>query len=321
MPLERLKATGAFLREFVEAVPGAVYAKDRQGRVLLGNTAFAEAVGWKAGDYVGKTDLELLTDQELALTIMQNDQRVMDGGRRCQLEETLLNRDGTVSHWLSTKVPVRDDQGEVAGLVGVSVNITERRRQEERERLLAREVEHRNKNLLGVVQSLARLTKAETVEDYRKALLQRLEALSRSQSVLVQRQQVDIRDILVEELGAYSADRARLQGPLVILRPDRAQALAIAFHELATNAAKYGAFASRGGSLEVTWEFHQAGKQVRISWEEKGGPTVMEPTQRGFGTRLLRSLVEHQLHGTLSTTWNPAGLRCTMELPVETDTP
>src|SRR5690606_36515279 len=146
--------------------------------------------------------------------------------------------------WLSTKAPFTDESGNVAGLLGVSIDITERKRREERERLLAQEIEHRNKNLLGVVQSVVRLTRASTAEEFREIVIGRLEALSRAQIVLMREpfQQVDLRDLLLEELAAYginTTSRVRLAGPPVSVRAEAGQPLAMAFHELATNAAKY----------------------------------------------------------------------------------
>lgn len=327
MPIEGLRATRSPLREFFEAVPGAVYAKDRAGRILLGNEAFAKAVGWPSGGFIGKDDLELLADKDLARTIMENDRRIMAGQSRCQIEEVLRTEDGSISYWLSTKTPFTDDEGKVVGLVGVSIDITERKRLQERERLLAREIEHRNKNLLGVVQSVVRLTKAATAEEFREAVIGRLEALSRAQAVLTRelRQQVGLRDLLLEELAAYSiniADRVRLEGPPVSVAAEAAQPLAMAFHELATNAAKYGAFADASGSLDVIWELpRQSSTQLAIEWRELGGPPVKMPAQQGFGTRLIHSVVEQQLQGTLSWIWEPNGLRCSMSLPMQNIAP
>lgn len=323
MPIERLKATRSFLREIVEAVPGAVYAKDRAGRILLGNEAFAEAVGCTSGDFVGRNDFELLADKDLARTIMENDRRILAGHARCQVEEKLRAEDGSTTYWLSTKAPFTDDDGNVAGLVGVSIDITERKRLEERERLLAQEIEHRNKNLLGVVQSIVRLTRAPTAEELREAVIGRFEALSRAQGVLTRehRQQVELRDLLHEELAAYSintAGRVHLAGPSVSVSADAAQPLAMAFHELATNAAKYGAFANASGRLDVIWDLSQlSGSQLAIEWKEAGGPPVETPAQEGFGTRLLRSVVEQQLRGGLSLAWEPEGVRCSISLPLQ----
>lgn len=327
MPIERIRATRSFLREFIEAVPGAVYAKDRAGRILLGNAGFAEAVGWQSGGFIGKNDLELLADKDLARKVMENDRRIMAGGVRCQVEEELRSADGTTSYWLSTKAPFTDEDGNIAGLVGVSIDITERKRLEERERLLAREIEHRNKNLLSVVQSVVRLTRASTAEEFRESVMRRLEAIDRAESVFMRGhlQPVDLRDLLLEELAAYNintAGRVRLAGPPIHIRAEAGQPLAMAFHELATNAAKYGAFAETAGTLDVVWELRQrSDTHLEIEWRETGGPPVAGPIRHGFGTKLIRSVVERQLHGTVSLAWEPTGLRCSISVPAQSVVP
>jgi PAS domain S-box-containing protein len=327
VPIELIKAGCSFLREFFEAVPGALYAKDREGRILLGNAGFGQAVGWSSGGFIGKNDLELLADKDLARVVMDNDQRIMAGNVRCQVEETLRAADGTPSYWLSTKAPVADESGKVAGLVGVSIDITERKRREERDRLFASEVEHREKNLLGVVQSIVRLTRAPTVVEFRESVVGRLEALSRAQGVLLRErlQPVELRDLLLEELAAYNftaSDRVQLTGPPVYVRAEVAQPLAMAFHELATNAAKYGAFAEATGMLEVTWKVPQrSSAHLDIEWKETRSTPVTSPVRQGFGTRLIRSVVERQLKGTVSLTWEPTGLRCSVSLPMQSIAP
>lgn len=323
MPLEQIGDTRAVLREFIEAVPGAVYAKDREGRILLGNTGFAEAVGWPDGGFLGKTDLELLNDKNLARAVMDNDRRIMAGRMRRQVEEELRSEDGAVSCWLSTKAPFTDRNGEVAGLVGVSINITERKRLQERERLLAREVEHRNKNLLSVVQSVVSLTQAPTVDAFREAVIGRLRALDRVHGVLTRehRQEVELRDLLLEELAAYgpkAAGRVRVEGPPVTLAASAAQPLALAVHELATNAAKYGAFSSPAGALALSWT--RPGPDapaVVVEWCETTDRPIAPPDREGFGTRLVRVVIERQLGGTLALDWTPTGLRCRISFPPE----
>jgi len=320
--LGQITASPAFLREVIEAVPGAVYAKDCEGRVLLGNAGFGEAVGWRNGDFLGKTDLELLADQQLAQAVMENDRLIIAGGQRRQVEEQLRDETGGTSYWLSTKAPFTDDSGKVAGLVGVSINITERKRLEEREKLLAMEVEHRNKNLLGLMQSVIRLTHASTTAELREAVAGRLEALGRAQRVLTRerRPHVELRDLLLEELAAYDVDasgRLRLEGPPVALKVAAAQPLTMAVHELATNAAKYGAFANAEGTLNLTWALTDKGARLDLEWRECCDEPVLPPERQGFGTRLLRSVVERQLHGTLTLSWEPTGLRCRMSLPID----
>ncbi len=316
-------ATASFLREFIESVPGAVYAKDCEGRILLGNAGFAEAVGWEAGDFVGKTDMELLADKALARAVMENDRQILAGRSRRQFEEELRSGDGVASYWLSTKAPFTDDSGRVAGLVGVSINITERKRLEDRERLLAQEIEHRNKNLLGVVQSIVQLSRGASVEELREAIAGRLQALNRARGVrkLERRRPIDLRDLVLEELAAYDLNvggRVRIEGPAVPVSAEAAQPLAMCFHELATNAAKYGAFADEAGRLELTWDrLRSDDSQWQIEWRESRGPAVTPPRRQGFGTRLIRSLVEQQLRGAVTLEWAPSGLCCVIRLPSE----
>jgi two-component system CheB/CheR fusion protein len=131
--------------------------------------------------------------------------------------------------------------------------------------------------------------------------------------------------LLLEELAAYNistSDRVRLTGPLVYVRAEVGQPLAMAFHELATNAAKYGAFAEASGTLEVTWKVPERSRaHLDIEWKETRSTPVASPLQHGFGTRLIRSVVERQLQGTVSVTWEPTGLRCSISLPMQSIAP
>jgi PAS domain S-box-containing protein len=326
MSIEQIQATRLSLHALIDAVPGALYAKDREGRILFGNAGFGHAVGWPSGGFLGKDDLELIADKDLARAVMDNDQRIMGGRVRCQVEEKLRTADGTASYWLSTKAPLTDEDGKVVGLVGVSVDITERKRLEEQENLRAQEVEHRNKNLLSVVQSVVHLTRAPTVEAFRQTVTGRLEALGRVESVLMREslKPVSLRTLLLEELAAYNintSDRVRLEGPPIYVRAEAGQPLAMAFHELATNAAKYGAFAEASGTLDVAWELQRSGTRLEIEWRENRRSPVESPVRQGFGTKLIRTLVERQLRGTVSFVWGPAGLRCTIVIPMQTAAP
>lgn len=323
MPIDQFKANPSFLHEIIEAVPGAVYVKDRAGRMLLGNTGYLDAVGWKFGDFVGKNDLEILADKDAAHTVMQNDQWIMSGGCRRQIEEVLRGADGSTSHWLSTKAPFTNEEGQVVGIVGVSVDVTERKRLERREKLLAQEIEHRNKNLLGVVLSVVCLTEAATAKEFRDKVVDRLGALGRAQGVLKNRHvaDLDLRDLLLAELAAYDQQggkRIRLTGPSVRLNADAVQPLTMVFHELATNAAKYGAFADASGTLEAVWDLPQSSDaRLHIQWTEDKCSPLEPPRRLGFGSKLIRSLIEQQLGGSLTTVWGPSGLQCVLSIPKE----
>jgi PAS domain S-box-containing protein len=312
----------SLLQAFFETLPGAAYAKDVEGRLLLGNPGFAAAVGHPPDVFLGKTDVEVLSDTPRAIEIMANDRSVMEDGAPRQFEEDLRLSDGRLTQWLSIKSPLKRIDGSVAGIVGISLDMTERRQAEERMRLLAREVDHRAKNLLGVVQSLVQLTRGNDVAGFKAAVSGRIQALARAHSLLAESrwEGVDVETIVREELAPFTrtgAERIRVSGPPVRLRPAASQAFALALHELATNGAKYGALSVENGALEVVWRFPLADgdRRLELVWTERGGPPVTPPSREGFGSTVVRTSVERQLAGEISFDWSPDGLRCRIAVP------
>jgi two-component sensor histidine kinase len=208
-------------------------------------------------------------------------------------------------------------------------DITERKRAEERQELLLNELNHRVKNTLATVQSLARqsLRGAASPDLASQTLEARLMALSQTHNLLTQRhwQGAALGDVLAAELAPYmegARPRVRLQGPPVNLPPQAALALGMTFHELATNAAKYGALSMPEGEVAITWEADRGeSPRVRLCWVESGGPPVEEPTRRGFGSRLIERGVRNELGGVLRLEFRREGLRCEIELPLEAPQP
>ena len=175
-----------------------------------------------------------------------------------------------------------DKGGRVIRVSGVTVDITERKQAEERQNLLAREVDHRAKNALALAQSIVRLTRGENVKTYVRSVEGRINALARVHTVLSLSswQGAEIRKLIDEELAPYSTgEQIDLSGPEVQLEPATAQTVALALHELVTNSAKYGALSALSGRLSVNWE-DQAGL-LKIIWVETGGPQVEKPVSRG----------------------------------------
>jgi two-component sensor histidine kinase/DNA-binding response OmpR family regulator len=203
-------------------------------------------------------------------------------------------------------------------LSGVTIDITERKEAEQRQAILAREVDHRARNALAVVQSIVRLTKANSVENYKAALEGRLGALARAHVLLseLRWQGADLKRLADDELAPYrtgEADKIVMSGSDVILQPAPAQTLALAIHELATNAAKYGALSSSTGKVRLTWDLSPDGLELR--WIESGGPCVTAPAASGYGTRVVTASVEGQLGGRAVFEWLAEGLRCTLRIP------
>jgi two-component sensor histidine kinase len=205
----------------------------------------------------------------------------------------------------------------VVRVSGVTVDITERKRAEERQSLLAREVDHRAKNALALAQSIVRLTRADEVKAYVNAVEGRINALARVHTILSLSswQGAELSKLIDEELAPYSlGGQIRLSGPEVQLVPATAQTLALALHELFTNSAKYGALSTRSGRLAISWEADDG--TLAVTWEESGGPLVRTPKSRGFGTRSLLASVESQLGGQAHFNWRPEGLLCRLEVPL-----
>ncbi|TCZ64410.1 PAS domain S-box protein [Roseicella aquatilis] len=219
--------------------------------------------------------------------------------------------------------PLRDAAGRITHLIPSSVDITERKRSEEAKMLLAREVDHRAKNALAVVQSVLTLTRTEDPATFKKAVIGRIAAMALAHTLLARERWngADLQALLEEEMAAYRGgggpdSPVRLDGPPVGLAPDAAQPVAMAIHELATNAAKYGALSLPGGQVHIGWSRDPEGGGLCLAWRERGGPPVAAPPARpGFGTSLIRSTVVRQLQGRLEMLWEAAGLRCAMVLP------
>ena len=212
----------------------------------------------------------------------------------------------------------RTEPGRFAALF---LNVTERKQAEARQALLSREVDHRAKNALAVVQSVLRLTRAGDLPRYIRTVEGRVSALARAQTLLAEDRWhgADLRTLLRGELAPFLAgQRVELDGPPVALPAIAAQPLAMAVHELATNAVKHGALSVPGGRLVVRWAPRPGlPGSLGLRWEETGGPLLGGPPgRRGFGTRVLDGTVRGQLGGTVALDWEPTGLVCRLEIPI-----
>ena len=225
--------------------------------------------------------------------------------------------DGEVRWCVGTAAATLDSSGRVVRVSGVTVDITERKRAEERQNLLAREVDHRAKNALALAQSIVRLTRADEVKAYVNAVEGRINALARVHTILSLSswQGAELSKLIEEELAPYSlGGQIKLAGPEVQLLPATAQTLALALHELFTNSAKYGALSARSGRLAIGWQVED--DHLTLTWDETGGPLVGPPKSRGFGTRSLLASVESQLGGQAEFNWRPEGLLCRLKVPL-----
>ena len=246
-------------------------------------------------------------------------------------EKRFRHKDGRLIWMAVSSSPVRDASGKLLYVVRVVQDITERKAAERRQKLLIDELNHRVKNTLARVQSLAAQTARGTSDpkEFRERFEGRLIALSKAHDQLTEHhwENGDLRALIAESVAPYAgagSERVAPRGETVELGPRAVLTLAMAFHELTTNAAKYGALSGPNGRIEIGW--HRAAAegerpaQLRIDWVETGGPAVVEPERRGFGSRMIEGSIEAELGGSARMYFKPEGLRCEIVVPLTSAT-
>jgi PAS domain S-box-containing protein len=245
-------------------------------------------------------------------------ERMFREGGAYETEFRVRRPNGEIRWCAGTAAASVDAQNRVVRVSGVTADITDRKMAEERQALLAREVDHRAKNALALVQAIVRMTKANSIEAYVTAVEGRIKALSRVHTVLSQSrwEGADLAGLVAEELAPYRTsdqDQVQASGPGIVLLPAAAQTLALVLHELVTNAAKYGALSSQTGKVRLAWT--SDGRSIEFNWTETGGPETSKPATLGFGTRIVLASIERQLGGRVTFDWLPQGLKCTFSMP------
>lgn len=242
------------------------------------------------------------------------------GERHFEIEYRYRRADGEV-RWFNTRgEALIGPDGAPAGVVGVAMDITERKADEERVRFLAREVDHRANNLMTIVQGIVALSRAETMGELREVLRGRVHALARAHQLLAATRWTgaSLRRLAEEELAPYglgeATPRVRIEGPELTLKPETAQALAMVLHELATNAVKHGALSDDRGRVDLSWAM-EAGGAARIRWRESGGPPVKPPSRQGFGASVVQRALEGPAAGRTRLDWRTEGLACELFIP------
>jgi PAS domain S-box-containing protein len=304
----------------VESSDDAIISKNLDGIITSWNSGAQRLFGYSAEEVIGKSVSILIPadrpNEEPSIL------RRLRRGERIEHYETVRRRkDGTSVDISLTISPIKNPSGAIIGASKIARDITERKRSEEQIRLLAREAEHRAKNVLATVQATVQLTRSDTAEGFRQAVQGRIQALANVHRLFVETRWAgaEIHSLVTEELAAYSRDReARVQvfGPKCLLEPSTAQAIAVTLHELATNAAKYGALSVPDGNIQVDWTCEPTEPFV-LRWSETRGPPVQPATHRGFGTRVMDTMIRKQLNGEIRFDWRTQGLVCEITLPVK----
>jgi PAS domain S-box-containing protein len=251
--------------------------------------------------------------------------RAFPEAHQMQGEEVFVHKDGSFYPVAFTASPIQDEEAKAIGTIIEVRDISAEKKAQEHQRLLINELNHRVKNTLATVQSITSQTlrNAATARDARDALEGRLLALSRTHDVLTREnwESAELQEIVaqaVEPYRGHGKGRFHLEGPWVRLQPRMALALAMALQELATNAVKYGALSTATGTIRITWKVDdlQSPARLGLQWEESGGPAVMAPTRRGFGTRLIERSLAQDLDGEVQIEFVPTGVICTVDAPI-----
>ena len=208
-------------------------------------------------------------------------------------------------------------------VIGVDIDITERKRAEERQRVLVAELDHRVKNALATVSSIVAQTAvgSKSIADFVAALDGRICSMATTQELLSSGawQGISLTELIRHELAPYAtSDNTKISGPEVILRPEAGRAMAMVLHELATNAAKYGAFSTSTGQVSIQWHLRMNGQPpsyLALEWQELGGPRIVAPGKSSYGTSTICDLIPFEFGGTVDLTHAPEGVRCRVELP------
>jgi len=199
--------------------------------------------------------------------------------------------------------------------------VTERKRAEQYKRTLNAELDHRVKNVLATVRAIMAHTSDGSSDDFVARLDHRIESLARTHELLSESKwrSVPLLEIIRRELAPYSVRNTTINGPDLTLKAGAAEAVAMVFHELATDAAKYGAFSSRTGRIAVVWRWLRNGSPDRfvIEWQEIDDPPVRTPSRSGYGTSIIRELIPFELGGAVELSFAPGGTRCRLEIPGE----
>ncbi|MCY7354176.1 MAG: PAS domain S-box protein [Lysobacter sp.] len=310
--------------QLVDQTTAGVAQVEFDGRFVLVNPAFCRIVG-RSAEALYTLRMEDVTHPEDVPASEQAIKSLLAGGPACQLEKRYLRPDGSVVWVINSVARVVGRDGQAPHILAVVQDISERRRSAQHRELMLGELNHRVKNTLASVQSIAlqTLANAPTPEAFKDTFLSRLQSLSNTHNLLAVDawNGVGLHEVVLGELAPYRRDgqaRVDCDGDDLQLTPKAALALSMALHELTTNAVKYGALSVPQGRVAVHCELRQkdGAPWLHVDWREHGGPAVVEPSRRGFGSRLIAEGLGYELEGEVSLQFEPGGVVCTIDVPV-----
>lgn len=308
------------LASMIASSNDAILGIDLDMEITSWNAAAQRLYGYSQDEVVGRSVLMLVPedrkDEEPRIL-----SQVRAGGVVEPYETLRLRKDGSLVEVLLSVSPIHDASGRVVGASKVAHDITARKEAERLQAVLVNEMHHRVKNILATVIAIARQTigRDKRNNDDIDAFISRLGALSRAQDLLVHKdwQNADLRAIVEQAMSPYHADAISISGSTVSLPPKAVISLTLALHELATNAAKYGALSVAGGRVSIAWQYDPINSPLlRMTWKEAGGPDVVPPTHKGFGTTLIERLLAAELKGDVRLIYDRSGVTFVLEADI-----
>jgi PAS domain S-box-containing protein len=309
------KARNRFLWSIIENSDDAIITKNLDGIISSWNKSAERIFGYTAEEAIGKP-VTILSPPERHEEEPEILARIRRGERVDHYETVCQCKDGSLIDISQTVSPVTNAQGEIVGASKIARDVTERKRNDEHIAMLAREAEHRTKNILATVQATVKLSRAKTVDGFKRAIEGRIQALANVHSLFAKSRWdgAELSSVVTQELAPYLGSgeaRAQIDGPQVWLPTNTAQTIAMTLHELATNAAKYGSLSVPEGHLCVKWS-PVADGQLTLHWTESGGPPTKKPTRRGFGMSAIEQMIRQE--GEIHLDWRAEGLACVVVL-------
>lgn len=323
---DRLREGEQRMRDLLEALPAAIYTTDAEGRINFYNRAAVEMAGrtpqpgdeWCVTWKLYWPDGSPLPHDQCPMAVALRENRAVRGA-----EAVAERPDGRRVPFIPYPTPLRDAAGNLIGAINMLVDISERRKAENAQKVLIDELNHRVKNTLATVQSLANQTARHAVDlqEFLPTFMGRLLALARAHDLLTQRnwQNAPFEQLVRDIVAPVSGGRVVTEGAHVDLDARTALSVTMVLNELLTNAAKHGALSVPEGSVSLAWQVHRSEQQqgrLEFEWRERGGPIVAPPRRRGFGTRLMERCVEHDLAGEFDLVFEPGGTRCRTIFPL-----
>jgi PAS domain S-box-containing protein len=311
------------LASIVESSDDAIVSKDLNGIVTSWNKSAERLFGYTAWEMIGSPILTIIPpDRHHEEPDILS--RIRRGERVDHYETVRRRKDGRLVDVSITVSPVKDSRGKVVGASKIARDITEAKQAQARQELLHRELAHRTGNLFAVVQAVVARSFAgkRTVDEAEAAVLGRLHSLAQTHIMLDEEQAnvAELGDVIRNEMGSFS-QRVAIDGPRVQLVAKPAQNFTLAVHELATNAAKYGALSNASGYVRISWHVDESTNRLHFRWEERGGPHVAMPTRKGFGSVVLEQVMAEYCDHQPALNFDPRGISYTVTCLLDALTP